>query len=122
MRFSLRPFFLGMFGVWLFFPFISIILWSFATGWRFPAVFPDGYSLRGYRIALDPSGDILRGVVTSTIIALIVGLIATAIGSAAGRAIALYNFMWKKAFQFLVLAPLIVPGIVSANPYLIKTT
>jgi putative spermidine/putrescine transport system permease protein len=111
MRFPLRPFFLGLFAVWLFFPFISIILLSFATGWRFPAVLPDGYSLRGYRIALDPSGDILRGVVTSTIIALIVGFIATAIGSAAGRAIALYNFRWKKAFQFLVLAPLIVPGL-----------
>ena len=111
MKLIFRPLFLGLFVFWVFFPFISIIIWSFAAGWRFPDILPAQYSMRGYAIAFDPNGDIFRGAITSTIIALIVGVIATAIGSAAGRAIAMYNFKMKKAFQFLVLAPLIVPGL-----------
>jgi len=111
MKLTLRPIFLGLFIFWLFFPFVSIILWSIGTGWRFPAMLPESYSLRGYKIAFDPSGDIIKGIITSTIIAILVGTIATIIGSAAGRAIAMYTFRFKKAFQFLVLAPLIVPGL-----------
>ncbi len=111
MKFPVRPIILILFTLFLFFPFISIVVWSFSTGWRFPSVTPSGYSLRAYSIALDPSGDIVRGVFTSAYIAIIVGLIATIVGSTAGRAIAMYGFKFKKAFQFLVLAPLIVPGL-----------
>jgi len=111
MKFSVRPLFLGLFVFWIFFPFLSIIVWSVAAGWRFPYLLPEEYSTRGYEVSLDPNGDIVRGVITSTIIAIIVGVLATAIGSAAGRAIALYTFKFKKIFQFLVLAPLIVPGL-----------
>jgi putative spermidine/putrescine transport system permease protein len=111
MKVSVRPIFLGIFVVWIFFPFLSIFIWSIAAGWRFPDLLPEEYSMRGYAVSFDPNGDIIRGVITSTIIALIVGAIATAIGSAAGRAIAMYTFKFKKAFQFLVLAPLIVPGL-----------
>ena len=106
-----RPLFLGLFVFWIFFPFLSIIIWSVAAGWRFPDLLPENYATRGYTVSLDPNGDIVRGVLTSTLIALIVGIIATAIGSAAGRAIALYTFKLKKLFQFLVIAPLIVPGL-----------
>jgi putative spermidine/putrescine transport system permease protein len=111
MKVIFRPLFLGLFVFWIFFPFLSIIIWSVAAGWRFPDLLPEEYSMRGYAVSFDPNGDIVRGVITSTIIALIVGVISTAIGSAAGRAIAMYNFKMKKAFQFLVLAPLIVPGL-----------
>jgi putative spermidine/putrescine transport system permease protein len=98
MKFSVRPLFLGLFVFWIFFPFLSIIVWSVAAGWRFPDLLPEEYSTRGYEVSLDPNG-------------IIVGVLATAIGSAAGRAIALYTFKFKKIFQFLVLAPLIVPGL-----------
>ena len=111
MKSLFRPLFLGLFVFWIFFPFISIIIWSFAAGWRFPDLLPEEYSMRGYSNSFDPNGDIIRGVITSTVIAIIVGVIATAIGSAAGRAIAMYSFKFKKMFQFLVLAPLIVPGL-----------
>ncbi len=111
MKLIFRPFFLGLFIFWIFFPFLSIIIWSIAAGWRFPALLPEEYSLRGYEVSFDPNGDIVRGVITSTIIALVVGVIATAIGCAAGRAISMYTFKMKKSFQFLVLAPLIVPGL-----------
>lgn len=111
MSFIFRPLFLGLFVFWIFFPFLSIIIWSVAAGWRFPDLLPAEYSSRGYATSLDPNGDIVQGAITSTLIALTVGVIATAIGSAAGRAIAMYSFRMKKAFQFLVLAPLIVPGL-----------
>jgi putative spermidine/putrescine transport system permease protein len=111
MKVTLRPIFLGVFIFWIFFPFLSIVIWSIAAGWRFPDLLPEEYSMRGYAVSFDPNGDIVRGVITSTLIALIVGVLATAIGSAAGRAIAMYSFKMKKAFQFLVLAPLIVPGL-----------
>lgn len=111
MKVTLRPIFLGVFVFWIFFPFLSIVIWSIAAGWRFPDLLPEEYSMRGYAVSFDPNGDIVRGVITSTLIALIVGVLATAIGSAAGRAIAMYSFRMKRAFQFLVLAPLIVPGL-----------
>ena len=95
MKIIFRPLFLGLFVFWIFFPFLSIIIWSVAAGWRFPALLPEQYSMRGYAVSFDPNGDILRGVITSTGIALTVGVIATAIGSAAGRAIAMYNFKMK---------------------------
>ena len=111
MKSIIRPAFLSAFSLWIFLPFVSIIVWSVAVGWRFPDIFPRQFSINGYRIAFDPKGDILRGIVTSTLIALIVGVLATAIGTAAGRAIGMYSFKFKKAFQFLVLAPLIVPSL-----------
>ena len=117
MKIIFRPLFLGLFVFWVFFPFISIIIWSFAAGWRFPNILPELYSMRGYAIAFDPNGDIVRGAITSTIIALIVGVIATAIGSAAGRAIAMYNFKMKKAFQFLVLGPPNSDNSIRRNDY-----
>jgi len=110
-RINLRIPILILFFLYLFVPFVSIALWSFATGWRFPDLLPSGYSLRAYEIAADPSGDIVQGVITSTVIALIVGVVATLIGSSAGRAIAMHSFRLKRAFQFLVLAPLIVPSL-----------
>jgi len=88
MKIIFRPLFLGLFVFWVFFPFLSIIIWSVAAGWRFPDLLPEQYSARGYEVSFDPDGDIVRGVITSTVIALIVGVLATAIGSAAGRAIA----------------------------------
>jgi putative spermidine/putrescine transport system permease protein len=111
MKSIIRPAFLTGFTLWLFLPFASVIIWSIAAGWRFPDVLPAKYSLRGYKVAFEPNGDMVRGIFTSTIIALIVGILATCIGTAAARAIAMYNFRLKKVFQFLVLAPLIVPSL-----------
>ena len=36
MKILFRPLFLGLFVFWVFFPFLSIIIWSVAAGWRFP--------------------------------------------------------------------------------------
>lgn len=111
MKINLRTPLIILFLLYLFVPFLSIIFWSAATGWRFPSVLPTGYSSRAYKIATDPSGDIAQGVLTSGSIALLVGIVATIVGSSAGRAIAMHTFRLKKAFQFLVLAPLIVPSL-----------
>ena len=56
MKVIFRPFFLGLFVFWIFFPFLSIIIWSVAAGWRFPALLPEEYSLRGYEVSFDPAG------------------------------------------------------------------
>ena len=108
---AIRPFFLSLFSVWIFLHFFSIIVWSVAVGWRYPDILPRHFSTDGYKVLLEPKGDVVRGIITSTIIALIVGFLSTVIGTAAGRAIGMYNFKYKKAFQFLVLAPLIVPSL-----------
>jgi ABC-type uncharacterized transport system YnjBCD permease subunit len=44
MKIIFRPFFLGLFVFWIFFPFLSIIIWSVAAGWRFPDILPEEYS------------------------------------------------------------------------------
>ena len=71
MKFLFRPVFLGLFVFWIFFPFLSIIIWSVAAGWRFPDILPKQYYARGYAVSLDPNGDIVQGAITSTVIALI---------------------------------------------------
>jgi putative spermidine/putrescine transport system permease protein len=92
-------------------PFVPLVVWSFAATWRFPALLPQRYSLRPLRIVSDPSSDVLTGLATSTTIAVVVALVSGAIGLAAGRALGLHAFRGRRLVQFLLLAPVIVPGI-----------
>jgi putative spermidine/putrescine transport system permease protein len=46
---------------------------------------------------------------TSLVIALSVAVLATVVGSAAGRALGLYAFPGRRAVQLLLLAPVLVP-------------
>jgi len=95
-------------------PLVPLLVWAASGQWRYPALIPQQASLRGARLLGDPRSQIPRALLTSALVGLSVALLACAIGYPAGRAIGLYRFRGRRALQFLLLAPVIVPGLASA--------
>ncbi len=91
-------------------PLLPLLVWAVSGQWRYPALFPQQLSLRGLKLLVDPKSDILLGLVTSAGVAVAVAVLACLIGYPAGRALGLYRFRGRRAVQFLLLAPVIVPG------------
>ena len=92
-------------------PFLPLLLWSVAQRYPYPSLLPTQTSGRPLRLLVDPSSEVLRGLVDSTVIAVSVAVVASLIGLSAGRALGLHAFRGKRLVQFLLLAPVIVPGI-----------
>lgn len=92
-------------------PFVPLLLWSVSRTWRFPSLLPSQFSARALQQVTDPRSEVLGALVTSSVIAVTVAVVAGAIGLSAGRALGLYQFRGKRLVQFLLLAPIIVPGI-----------
>ncbi len=92
-------------------PLVPLLIWAVAGQWRYPAVVPQQLSVRGLGQLLDPRSDILTGLGTSAFIAITVAVLACLIALPAGRAIGLYRFRGRRVVQFLLLAPVIVPGL-----------
>ncbi len=90
-------------------PLLPLVLWAVAGSYRYPAVLPERLSRRGLDRVLD--GEVVGALVTSVSIASIVALLACAIGLSAGRALGLHRFRGRRLVQFLLLAPVIVPGL-----------
>ncbi|WP_206686156.1 ABC transporter permease [Kribbella qitaiheensis] len=92
-------------------PLLPLLIWAFSGQWRYPAVLPQHASARGLRLLSDPRSQIPQALLTSTAIAVAVAAGACLIGFPAGRAIGLYRFRGRRLVQFLLLAPVIVPGL-----------
>ncbi|HEV2809902.1 MAG TPA: ABC transporter permease subunit [Acidimicrobiales bacterium] len=101
----------GLLLLGLLIPLVPLVVGAAAATWRYPALVPTDWSLRGLRTVASPASDIPVGLLSSTTIAVSVALIASAIGLCAGRALGLYTFRGKRVVQFLLLAPVIVPGL-----------
>jgi putative spermidine/putrescine transport system permease protein len=97
--------------VGLLLPLVPLLLWAVSGEWRYPALVPQRFSLRAVRLLGSPETEVVRGLVTSATIAVCVAAIAAVVGLTAGRALGLYAFRGKRLVQFLVLAPVIVPGL-----------
>ncbi len=95
-------------------PLVPLLVWAFAGQWRYPALTPQQLSLRGIGLLTDPRSQIPQALLTSTLIATTVAALAVLIGYPAGRAVGLYRFRGRRAVQFLLLAPVIVPGLAAA--------
>ncbi len=92
-------------------PLVPLLAWAVSGQWRYPGLVPQRLSGRGVRILTDPRSHVLSGVFTSTLISVSVAALACAIGLPAGRAIGVYRFRGRRLVQFLLLAPVIVPGL-----------
>ena len=106
-----RRLLVGLLLVTVLLPLVALLIWSVAGQWRYPDLLPQQLSLRGVGLLFDPRSDILQGLGTSAGIATAVAVLACLIGFPAGRAIGLYRFRGRRAVQFLLLAPVIVPGL-----------
>lgn len=110
MRVLLRPL-LVLLLIGLLLPLVPLLVWTVSGQWRYPGLVPQQLSGRGVRILTDTRSQVLHGVFTSTVIGVSVTVLACAIGLPAGRAIGVYRFRGRRLVQFLLLAPVVVPGL-----------
>lgn len=91
-------------------PAVLVIISSFTSGdsMNFP---PPGFSLRWYQRAFE-NQPFMIALWTSTYVAVVVALLALAIGFAASFAINRFAFPGKGLLQALAFSPLIVPAVV----------
>jgi putative spermidine/putrescine transport system permease protein len=104
----------GLLALWLILPLVPLAIWSFAHGWRFPALLPAEWSLKAWTTVLGPGSEVLESLGLTTGIALATTLIAAVVGVPAGRALGLHDFRGKGLVLLLLAAPVIVPAIAVA--------
>lgn len=92
-------------------PLVPIVIWAFGTKWFYPSLLPSEFSLRAWKYVLSPASHAGDAVVTGGLIAITATLLSVIIGIPAGRALGLYKFRGRTLVEFLILAPVIVPGI-----------
>jgi putative spermidine/putrescine transport system permease protein len=92
-------------------PLLPLAVWSVASGWRFPDLVPQDWSLRGWRHALSPASGVLAAAWTSTLVAGLTTALAALVAWPAGRALGLHDFPGKRLVLLLLLAPALVPAI-----------
>jgi putative spermidine/putrescine transport system permease protein len=95
-------------------PLLPLLAWSFAGRWFFPALWPQAWSLDAWRYVLSPSSRVGEALVTSTAVALATVAVCVVLGLPAARALGLYAFRGRGLFEWLILLPLVVPGLVVA--------
>ncbi|MEM7538111.1 MAG: ABC transporter permease [Chloroflexota bacterium] len=105
---ALSTIFIGVFA-----PIIPQLIWSFAFRWFFPSLLPTEWSLRPWAYVFTETSRVGEGLYNSILIALIVSLFSIIVGLPAARAIALHQFRGKALIEWLIMVPIIVPGIVT---------
>lgn len=96
---------------WMVMPFLPLLVWSLAHGWRFPDLWPQTMSLRAWTTALSPGSGVLQALGLTAGIAGLTTLLALVLGLPAGRALGLYRFRGKGLVILVLVAPAILPGI-----------
>lgn len=104
----------GLLALWLVLPLIPLAIWSFAHGWRFPALLPQNWSMKAWTTVLSPGSGVLESLGLTIGIALATTLIAAVVGVPAGRALGLHDFRGKGLVLLLLAAPVIMPAIAVA--------
>jgi len=94
-------------------PMLPQIIWSFAFRWLFPSLLPTEWSMSSWEYAFSPSSRVVEGFMNSMEIAVFVCFLSILVGLPAARAIAMYDFKGKGFIEWLLMVPIIVPGIVS---------
>lgn len=94
-------------------PILPQIIWSFAFRWLFPSLLPTEWSISSWEYAFSPSSRVVEGFVNSMEIAVFVCFLSILVGLPAARAIAMHDFRGKGFIEWLLMVPIIVPGIVS---------
>ncbi len=113
MRRFWRVFTVTLIFVFVWAPIIPQIIWSFAFRWFFPALLPTEWSLRPWSYVFSASSKVGEGLFNSLVIALLVSALSILVGLPAARALAFNQFRFKSLIEWLLMVPIIVPGIVS---------
>ncbi len=104
---------LGFILFMLSFPIIAFFINAFAFRWFYPQLFPKNLSMDAWENIFNPASgvDLWGALSTSLFIAVTVTLVSLIIGMPTARALGMYKFKGKRIVEFLILAPIIVPGI-----------
>jgi putative spermidine/putrescine transport system permease protein len=94
-------------------PMIPQLIWSLSHRWLFPSLLPTEWSLEPWQYILTPSSRVGEGFINSMAIAIAVSLLSVLVAVPAARAIALHDFKGKGLVEWLLMVPIIVPGIVA---------
>lgn len=97
--------------VFLFIPIVWILAFSFNTG-RLLTTW-NGFGFEGY-LAMRDKPELREAIQVSVIVALLTAVVATALGSAAGVALARRHGRWVPIFLFFVVLVLVTPEIIDA--------
>ncbi|TDL75669.1 ABC transporter permease subunit [Rhodococcus qingshengii] len=101
---------LALFILFIFLPFLLLPVWSFTEHWRFPNVLPIP-SLRTWHYVFSAHSQLKDAVLNSLGLALATGLLSQVAAYPAARALGLYVKRWNKTIRFVLIAPLLIPGI-----------
>ncbi len=93
-------------------PILPQFVWSFAYNWFFPSLLPQKWGWRAWVYVLSPSAKVGEALMNSVSLALVVVLLSVLIGLPAARALSLHEFRGKRIVEWLIMAPIIVPGLV----------
>jgi putative spermidine/putrescine transport system permease protein len=104
---------LGFILFMLAFPIVGFFLNAFAFRWFYPQLIPNEFSMQAWERIFNPATgtDLIGSLGTSIFIAVTVTLASLIIGMPTARALGMYKFKGKRFVEFLILAPIIVPGI-----------
>jgi putative spermidine/putrescine transport system permease protein len=95
-------------------PLVPLVINSFARGYVFPQLVPAEWSIRAWRIVLATDGGTWEALGWSVGVAATVTALSLVVGVPAGRVLGLRSFRGKRALEFLVLTPLLVPAVAVA--------
>ncbi|SJZ37610.1 ABC transporter permease [Selenihalanaerobacter shriftii] len=95
----------------LFLPLIALIIWSFSNNWPWPQLWPQTFTLEGWKFFINPINGAWQALKTSFLIGIGVTILALAISIPAGKALGIYDFPGKEFIKILVLAPIIIPPL-----------
>jgi spermidine/putrescine transport system permease protein len=114
----------ALFIVFLYGPLLLILIYSFNAN-RINMAIWDGFTLDWYRsifgmrtnlssdaFYVESTGELLKAVRTSFVVAFFASTISTVIGTAAALALARYSFRLRNFYQGLLLLPMLMPDIV----------
>ncbi|MGH8496066.1 MAG: ABC transporter permease [Gammaproteobacteria bacterium] len=92
-------------------PLLPVVLWSLSGEWRFPALWPQDWSLRGFRQLGEPGTRFFEALIASTGIAVAVTAATLVVALPAGIAIGARRFRLKGLVMLIVLLPVLVPPL-----------
>ncbi len=95
-------------------PLLAFLFNAFSFRWFYPQLFPDELSMRAWESTFSANSKVPEALLNSTILAVGVTMSSVIIGMPAARALGLYSFRGKRAIEFLIISPTIVPGIAVA--------
>lgn len=98
---------LGGLALWWLVPLVPVLLWSLADRWPYPAVLPTRWGLAGWESVWRQGAG--AALLRSLAVATVVTVVATPLGAAAGRALALHRVRWAGAATLALALPVAVP-------------